>query len=114
MVENRNINRAIIAESDEVFLNNSIFSDLCRQEFLESDKHEIIVKICEILGPDPSNLCVAEKIFDTMRFDITRFVIHHEYCQCNGVRSQLLLWLDSKINPNNALKLSRFLRKYLK
>jgi hypothetical protein len=108
------INRAIIGEGDDVYLANSIFGERCCQELKEIDKHEIIVKICEILGPDPSNLHLAEKVVDDMKFEIARYVIHHEYCRCNSIRSQLLLWLDSKINPANAKKLSSFMSKYLK
>jgi hypothetical protein len=106
---------AYIGETgDDVFLANSLFGEKCCAEFREIDKHEIIVKICEILGPNPSNLHLAEDIFDKLKFEISRYVIHHEYCRCNGVRSELLLWFDSKINPDNAKKLSNFIKKYLK
>src|SRR5512136_3477183 len=108
------INRAYIGEGDDVYLTNSIFGEDCCHELKEIDKHEIIVKICEILGPNPSNLQLAEEIVDQVKFEIARFVIHHEYCKCNGVRSQLLLWLDGKINPDKARKLSSFMDKYLK
>ncbi|HNW27020.1 MAG TPA: hypothetical protein PKN50_00970 [Spirochaetota bacterium] len=110
------INRAYIGDQDDVFLANSLFGEDCCHELKEIDKHEIIVKICEILGPNPSNLQLAEEILDQVKYDITRFVIHHEYCKCNNnsVRSQLLLWLDGKINPDNARKLSSFMDKYLR
>src|SRR3990172_4180656 len=115
MREERRVNRAFIGEmGDDVFLANAIFGEKYCTELREIDKHEIIVKICEILGPDPSNLHLAEEIVDVMKFDIARYVIHHEYCTRNSVRSQLLLWLDSKINPDNAEKLSNFMDKYLK
>ncbi|MBN1496203.1 MAG: hypothetical protein JXA07_05500 [Spirochaetes bacterium] len=115
MYTNENqINRAVIGENDDVNLANSIFGERCCDELKEIDKHEIIVNICEILGPNPSNLHLAEEIMDRMRFDMARYVIHHEYCRCNSVRSQLLLWLDSKINPAHAKKLSSFMNKYLK
>jgi hypothetical protein len=107
-------NRAFIGEGDEVYLAKSIFSERYCQELKEIDKHEIIVKICEVLGPDPLNLHFAEEILDELKFEIARYVIHHEYCRCNGIRSQLLLWLDSKINPAKAEKLSSFIEKYLK
>lgn len=108
------INRAYVGEGDEVYLSKSVFGEGCCHELEEIDRHEIIVKICEILGPNPSNLHLAEDIFDQVKLEIARYVIHHEYCRCNGVRSQLLLWLDSKINPDNAQKLSSFIDKYLK
>jgi hypothetical protein len=108
-------NRAYIGDiGDDVFLSNSIFGERYCTELREMDKHEIIVKICEILGPNPSNLHLAEDVFEDLKFEIARYVIHHEYCRCNSIRSQLLLWLDSKINPDNAQKLSNFIQKYLK
>jgi len=99
---------------DEVFLSNSIFGESWCKELKEMDKHEIIVRICEILGPSPSNLRLAEEILDAVKIDITRYVIHHEYCRCNSIRSHLLLWLDSRINPAKAEKLSKFINKYLR
>ena len=109
------INRAFIGDvGDDVFLSNSIFGERYCTELREMDKHEIIVKICEILGPNPLNLHLAEDVFEKLKFEIARYIIHHEYCRCNSIRSQLLLWLDSKINPDNAEKLSNFIQKYLK
>jgi hypothetical protein len=99
---------------EEVNLANTIFGEGWCDELKEIDKHEIIVKICDTLGPSPANLNLAEKIFEEMKFDITRYVIHHEYCRCNSIRSKLLLWLDSKTHPAKAEKLSNFIDKYLK
>jgi hypothetical protein len=117
MIDKENeMNRAVIGESDDVYLSQSIFSERYCQELKEIDKHEIVVKICEILGPNPSNLHLAEEILDDLKFEIARYVIHHDYCRCNGtgIGSQLLLWLDSRINPDNVRKLSSFMAKYLK
>ncbi|TFH43254.1 MAG: hypothetical protein E4G96_01595 [Chrysiogenales bacterium] len=108
------INCAYVADSDDVFLSNSIFGENYCRELQAIDKHEIVVKICDILGPDPSNLCLAEQIFEDLKFEMTRYVLHHEYCRQNSICSQLLIWLDSSINPANAKKLSRFIAKYLK
>jgi hypothetical protein len=108
------INRAFIGEGDDVILSNSIFGERCCEELREIDKHEIIARIAEVLGPNPLNLHLAEDVLEKMKFEITRYVIHHDYCKCNSIRSQLLLWLDSKINPANARKLSSFIAKYLK
>jgi hypothetical protein len=108
------VNRAYIRESDDVILSNSIFGERCCEELREIDKHEIIARIADILGPDPLNLHLAEDVLEKMKFEITRYVIHHEYCKCNSIRSQLLLWLDSKINPATARRLSSFIEKYLK
>ncbi len=116
MIQEKNtVNRAYVGDAgDEIFLADSIFGERYCQELREIDKHEIIVRICEILGPNPSNLHLAEDILEKLKFDITRYVIHHEYCRAKSVRSQLLLWLDCKSNPANAKKLSSFMKKYLK
>ncbi|MBN1532172.1 MAG: hypothetical protein JXA20_05880 [Spirochaetes bacterium] len=99
---------------DNVNLKNSLFGENWCNELKEIDKHEIIARISEIMGASPSNLHLAEKIFDTVKLDMTRYVIHHEFCRCNSVRSDLLLWLDSRTNPAKAKKLSKFMNKYLK
>lgn len=99
---------------EEVNLKKSIFGKDWQEELKEIDKHEIIVKICDILGPCPSNLQLAEEIFEGLKFEIARYVIHHVYSKEDGIRSRLLLWLDSKTNPDNAERLSDFINQYLK
>jgi len=100
--------------AEEVSLSNPIFGERWFDEIKEIDKHEIIIKICDLMGSCPSNLHIAENIFETVKLEMTRFVIHHEYCRCNRVRSKLLIWLDSRINPARVEKLSEFMNKYLK
>ncbi|PKL38155.1 MAG: hypothetical protein CVV44_13385 [Spirochaetae bacterium HGW-Spirochaetae-1] len=106
--------RAFIERREEVNLCNSIFGECWLEELREMDKHEILVRICDILGPCPSNFTIAEKIFESLKFDIAKFVLHHEYSRENAIRSKLLMWLDGKINPDTEQKLSEFCNKYLK
>ncbi len=113
-MNNGAINRAYVDAYDQIDLSNSILDERCCEELMEMDKHEIIVKICERLGTNPANMGIAETIFEDLKFDMARFVIHHEYCKKNSVASQLLLWLDSRTNPAKAQKLSNFINKYLK
>lgn len=102
-----------VERREEVHLWNSVFKEW-QSELSEMDKHEILVKICDVLGPCPSNFQIAEKIFEELKFDIAKHVIHHEYCKDNPIRSKLLLWLDGKINPDKATTLENFCSKYLK
>ncbi len=99
---------------EEVHLSESIFSDICCDEFKEIDKHDIIIKISEILGTDPNDLHKAEEVFEHLKFHIARYVLHHEYSKESAIRSRLLLWLDSKTNPGKVKALSNFMDKYLK
>jgi hypothetical protein len=103
-----------IERREEVDLCKQIFGESWLNEVKEIDKHEILVKISDKLGSDPKNLTKAEDIFESLRFDIAKYVLHHEYSKENHIRSKLLLWLDSKINPDNAEKLNQFCHKYLK
>lgn len=97
---------------EDVHLNNSILGNRCLEELEQMDRHEIIAKICEVIGPNPSNLCIAEEIFEKIKYDITRYVIHHHYCRENTIRRRLLIWLDSKVNPGGEAALSQFMHKY--
>jgi len=99
---------------EEIYLSNPIFSEVCRNELKEIDKHEIVVKICEQLGGCPTNLCIAESIFENIKFDMTRYVLHHEYSRGNGIQPHLLLWLDSITSPDKARRFKKFIHKYLK
>jgi hypothetical protein len=103
-----------ISMGDPVCLCESVFGDDCRKELKEINKHEIIMKICEILGPCPSNISMAEKIFEKMKYTIANYVLHHEYNSPTGITAELLLWLDGKTNPRNVRKLDNFIKRYLK
>ena len=50
--------------TDEMNLCNELYSKCCNDELREIDKHEIIVKICQLLGTSPENQHMAEKIFN--------------------------------------------------
>ncbi len=100
--------------TENILLKNSILDDDCRRELREINKHELIIKICEILGSSPSDLCKAEEIFEKIKFDIANYVIHHEYESPNGVSTDLLLWLDTKTNPGQFKKLSAFINRFFK
>jgi hypothetical protein len=109
--------KAYIPElTDEISLCNKLYSKCCNDELREMDKHEIIVKICETLGSSPECLAKAETIFNLIKYDITRYVLHHEYCPetRNEVKPKFLLWLDGKAEPKKAEEFSKFMDKYLK
>ena len=39
----------------------------CKDEIRECCKHEIIMKIANIIGDCPSNICIAEEIFESIK-----------------------------------------------
>jgi predicted SprT family Zn-dependent metalloprotease len=101
-------------DSENINLKNSIFDENYRNELKEMSKHEIIIKICEIIGSCPANIKKAENIFELIKFEIANYIIHHEYNAPHGISADLLIWLDSRINPRKAKKLSTFFDKYIK
>jgi hypothetical protein len=101
------------ANADLVSLCSSIFNENCCKELQEIHKHEILAKICEYVGPCPSNFGKAEEILEGIKYDITNYVIHHEYSRSHMVSTDLLLWLDGKANPGDVKKLDSFIKKYL-
>jgi hypothetical protein len=100
--------------TDFVSLCSSVFTENCCNELKEMHKHEVLAKICEIVGPCPSNFSKAEEIFDGIKYEITNYVIHHEFCRSHMVNTELLLWLDGRTNPKNIKKLDSFIKRYLK
>ncbi len=113
-MESKKGERSFTERRDETYLSNSVFGEKWKDELKELDKHEIVVRICDKMGSCPDNLHVAEEIFDDLKFDMARYVLHHEYTSRNGIKTKLLLWLDTKVNPMNARKVSSFFDKYLK
>jgi len=90
-----------------------IYPEKCCEEIRECDKHEIISKISDIIGPCPGNFCVAETIFDQIKYDIAKYIINHEFCDIE-VEDSLLKWLEEKSSPESIEKLTRFIDFYLK
>lgn len=99
---------------EDINLKKSVFSDSCCNEFKEMDKHEIIIKICDVMGSSPMNLRIAEEIFEKIKFDLTKYVIHHEYSKEDSIRARLLIWLDTMSNPGKAKAVANFMKKYIK
>jgi hypothetical protein len=58
--------------TDEMNLCNELYSKCCNDELREIDRHEIIVKICQLMGSSPENLNMAEKILDIVKYDVDR------------------------------------------
>lgn len=100
--------------SENISLIDSIFGDRHRRELKEMNKHEIIVKIADVLGARPSDICRSEELFDKIKFEVANYVIHHEYNSKSGVSPDLILWLDSKNNPGNIKRLNNFISRFFK
>lgn len=99
---------------ENVLLYKCIFGDNYRKELREMNKHDIIAKIAEMLGPSPCELGKAEMIFNQVKYIIANYIIHHEYNSPKGVSTDLLAWLDSQTYPDKSKKLSKFISKFLK
>lgn len=106
------VESAVLAET--ISLENSLIDDVCRRELREMDRHEIVVKICEIIGPCPSNLAKADELFNQIRYEIANYVLHHDYASTRGVSADLLLWLDDRCNPDQADAFRRLMGRFLK
>ena len=114
-VAREDVDRAYIADTPgNVILQKSPLGKMCRDELKDTEKHDLICKIAQIMGPSPTNFTKAEMIFDVIKFDLAKYVVHHEYESPRGVSTDLLLWLDSKIDPGKARCVSQLFEKYLK
>jgi len=115
-MENKNAKAYVPKLADEISLCNELYSKRCHDELKGIDRHEIIAKISEIIGACPENFNKAEEILDTIKYDIAKYILHHEYCPetKSEVRPRFLLWLDGKAEPEKAAELSNFAEKYLK
>jgi hypothetical protein len=86
----------------------------CREEIRQCDEHEIVIQISEMIGAQPCTLCKAEEIFHSMKYEIARYIVTHEFaCRCD-VDEELILWLDEKTSPAGIKQLVETIEKYLK
>ena len=88
----------------------------CREEIRQCDEHEIVVQISEMIGAQPCTLCKAEEIFNSMKSEIARYIVTHEFACAHkaDVDEELLLWLDEKTSPAGVRQLVETIEKYLK
>ena len=103
----------MLNKADNVVFSESPVYETLSTELKEEQKHELICRISEILGPSPSNISMAEKIFDCFRFDFAQYILHHEYNSPRGISADLLLWLETRVDPCKAESVSEFFRKYM-
>ncbi len=99
-------------EKKEVNLCDCVFGDECKDEFRETDRHNVIANICEHLGNCPSNFQLAEEIFHSMKYEMAKYVIHHEFSENSALDSNLLLWLDEKTSTDKKDKLLDFMKEF--
>lgn len=109
-------NAAYVPDTSAEILNQSqsLFTDEYIEELHQVEKHEIVVKICEAIGSCPSNLSIAESIFNSLKYEITNYVLHHEYGISNDVDPDFQLWIESRSNPMSAEMLTEFFSRYIK
>jgi hypothetical protein len=107
-------NSSRLDRDENVLLSECIFGDSYKKELMEMNKHDIIAKIAEMLGPSPCELGKAEIIFNQVKYNIANYIIHHEYNSPKGVSTDLLAWLDSQTNPDKSKRLNKFIAKFLK
>ncbi len=79
---------------------------------MPANSTRLFAKISAQLGESPCTLCVAEKIFESIKYDVVRYILHHEF----GVHDvdERLLWLEEQVNPAESQRLSVFIERYLK
>ncbi|MBN1501572.1 MAG: hypothetical protein JW982_15550 [Spirochaetes bacterium] len=94
---------------------NELFNcENLKNDVRENYKHDIIVEISRMIDNNPCTICKAEEIFDSIKYDIAKYILNHEYAVSHGVEDSLMLWLEEKSSPNKMEKLSSFFEKYIK
>ena len=88
---------------------------LCKGDVKKCDEHEIIMQICDILGAHPDQVCKAEEIFNQIKYEVARYIVHHEYEAADVLPTEnFCLWLEEKSSPAGVAKLNQTIKKYLK
>ncbi|MCS6983762.1 MAG: hypothetical protein NZM25_01370 [Leptospiraceae bacterium] len=55
----------------------------------------------------------AEVIFDSLKYDITEYILKHEFCSEHNLSVEMTLWLEGKKHPQAAAQLSNTLKSLL-
>ena len=84
------------------------------EEIAQMDKHEVLCSIASSFGKDPSLLNVAEKIFESIKYQMTEYVLKHEFNAKSELSVELALWLEQKQQPQAAKPLVSLMTAYLK
>ena len=83
-------------------------------ELAEMDKHELLCSIATSFGKDPAFFNIAEEIFDRVKYQISEYVLKHEYNRENRLSVDLTLWLEQRKKPMAARSLDTLIHTYLK
>jgi hypothetical protein len=97
---------------NENFLNLSSILDTNWKDILETEKHDIVVKMSEMMHMGPKGLGLAETLFDNVKYLIARYVIRFEFNKNLPLSTQLALWLDMKLMPEQKDMMEKIINQY--
>ena len=90
-------------------MNNSMTSEIA-----EMEKHELICKMAAMLGSDANSLSQAESLFNRLKYQITEYVLKHEYNYSHSLPVNISLWLEQQKEPKAIKPLNNLIQTYLK
>lgn len=94
-------------------LNKKGLHNNCKEEIKECDKHDLIMKISEILGDEACKICVAEQIFDEVKYGIAQYVMKYECESAYYENEDVQFFLEEKSNPQAVNELNAMVNKFL-
>ena len=89
--------------------NNSMTSEIA-----EMEKHELICNMAIMLGSDADSLSQAESLFNQLKYQITEYVLKHEYNYSHSLPVNISLWLEQQKEPKAVAPLKNLIQTYLK
>ncbi len=94
---------------------DSVGEDPIFKEVAEREKHEIIAKVAQYIGEDPTALAKAEKLFEELKYLIARYVLRYEFNKTYKLSLSVALWLDHKCfsSGTTSSPLEEFLKNLL-
>lgn len=80
-------------------------------ELAESKRQWIVAHIAKAI--QEKGVAAAEVIFDSLKYEITEYILKHEFCSEHNLSVEMAMWLEEKKQPEKAQQLENTLRSLL-
>ncbi len=80
-------------------------------DIAENNRQQILNSITASIKAQ--GVAAAEVIFESLKYDITEYILKHEFCSEHDLSVEMALWLEERKQPKQAIQLNNTLKSLL-
>jgi hypothetical protein len=86
---------------------------VCRDDIRESEKHDIILSISQLISDCPSSIAKAEQIFDSVKYCVAQHIVKYELESVYYSNPDMQYMLEEKSSPESTDRLHSVIDQFL-